>query len=210
MSADTGRVSNWTTDETGWDPRRRRRLPVDDTYALDCLSSVAFEDIKNLVRKHLKRDYWEVSRVARTAAPASLGTDRLFVATISNSMEKAISSSKAILDLEVDLDAGITVRYTEATWRRATGLLRQLSDLYWQAQGEFLPPPSIGAATEGSIDLFWENDEAGLSLLINIPSDSAQGTTFFGRRFATGKISGIIDSADEEPSYLAAWLSGRA
>lgn len=144
------------------------------------------------INRELKEDYY-----VSLLAPWGRTTQEL---------ENAIVASRAMLEIEVDLEAGINDPYVEHTWQRATKLLRELADLFWHTNGESIPVPSIAPATEGSIDLFWEL--TGLALLINVPSDSSKHVTFFGRRLENSKISGVLDRMDIQPRHLTGWLSG--
>ena len=122
-------------------------------------------------------------------------------------LEEAISESKSILEIEVALDEGIDVQYSEETWKRAVKLLRKLAEMFWEDNGTFLPVPSVGPADAGSIDLFWELEH--LTLLINVPADVATSVTFYGRRLEASKISGALEGNDTKPRHLTGWLSGR-
>jgi hypothetical protein len=201
-----------------WDPtskdwtksKRYLRRSLDDFETGNALAYVSFDAASDAIRKQIKRyvESYATGVEGEFFAITSWApnSQKLFVVTISREIEDAIAASKAILGLEANPTEGIAVAYTEATWERAVKLLRELADLFWQARGDFLPTPSIDPAAEGSIDLFWEFGD--LTLLINIPSDPAQGATFFGRRLATSKIAGVIDRNDVEPRHITGWLAG--
>jgi hypothetical protein len=157
------------------------------------------------IRSFMKAYMFEYSKALSPKHLAIPTIEKLYVPATFTELEQAIKNSKAILSLEVDADAGITEVYTEATWDRAITLLRTLAELFWQAAGDSLKPPSIAPAASGSIDLFWEWPH--LNLLINVPSDVAKGITFFGRRFKGSKISGVVGTEDNEPRHLVGWLA---
>ena len=169
----------------------------------EVLGFVSFETASGEILKQVKTYLTAINREVKEDYYASLLGPW---GRTTQEMEDAIVSSRAMLEIEVDLEAGINEPYLEHTWQRATKLLRELADLFWQTNGESIPTPSIAPATEGSIDLFWEL--ASLTLLINIPSDPSKDVTFFGRRLENSKISGVLDRKDTQPRHLTGWLSG--
>jgi hypothetical protein len=126
---------------------------------------------------------------------------------LSNQLEQAIVTSSAILTLEPSPDDSPGAMYQAATLARAHTLLREMASLFWQATGDLLPVPAINGAGEGAIDVFWNLPES--SLLVNFPADESKGATFFGRRFASSKISGVLGADDNQPKHLTGWLAGR-
>lgn len=178
-------------------------LNPDPDHLGHALAQVSFHTAGDAIRRNLK----SYIGTPRNMFYGGIATEKLFVVTVSPEMDAAIAASRRILAIEIDPAEGITVKYTEETLKRASDLLREMAELFWQVAGELLPVPSIGPAHEGSIDLFWEAKD--LTLLINIPSDQSKDATFFGRRLATSKISGTLDKKDIEPRHLTGWLSGR-
>jgi hypothetical protein len=172
-----------------------------DAFAQLGFGSSAADTIRSFIKTYM----FEYSKALSTKLIPIPTLEKLQVPSSFIELENVISESKAILSLEVDADAGITEAYIQATWDRATTLLRALAALYWQATGDSLSPPSIAPAASGSIDLFW--DWPNLTLLINVPSDASKGITFFGRRFNNSKISGVVGADDIEPRHLAGWLA---
>ena len=177
---------------------------INDFQADEVFMHLPFGVAQGVIRTNLNAYIGSVQKERLTRG--LFNPKKWFVSTVSNEMEQAISNSKAILTLELDPDAGVTVQYDADTWQRATKLLREMAELYWQATGDYLSAPSIAPALEGSIDLFWEMGD--LTLLINVRQDLTSGVTFFGRRFKTSKISGSLSVDDTQPKHLTAWLSG--
>lgn len=199
--------------ESTWNQNRpsstRPEALIRDFEAAAVLDHVSFGAAADAIRKHLKahlQAYAETISQERFRATA-LNPQKWIVSTTSAEMEDAINRSRAILRIETDASEGITIPYSEETWQRAIGLLREMADLYWQATGEYLSAPAIGPAFEGSVDLFWEFSD--LTLLINVPADQSRDITFFGRRLRNSKISGVLDRRDHQPRHLTGWLSGR-
>jgi len=183
----------------------RAHTSIKDFEAIDVLDYVPFEVAADAIRQHLKT-YVEMTSRGRLAFEV-VRPDKWLVSTTSKTLEDAIAASRSILEIQVNPDEGVTTPYSEETWQRAIKLLREMSDLFWQAASEPLPAPAIGPATDGSLDLFWELVD--LTLLINVTADQSKHVTFFGRRLRNSKISGVLDQDDAQPRHLTGWLLGR-
>jgi hypothetical protein len=199
--------AEWVSRGAGWGPKGKQYIleSLGEFEATNVLMYQSFDAAADAIRKQLRSYVSGVCR-DRSVVQISLDPRKFFVSAVSQEMDQAISASRAILSLEVDPEAGITEPYTEETWDRAVKLLRSLAHLFLQASGELLPVPTIGPASDGSIDLFWKLN--GLTLLINTPTDPAKNSTFFGRRLEGSKISGVLDRNDVEPLHLTGWLAG--
>ena len=119
------------------------------------------------------------------------------------SIQQAITTSRSILELEDDWDDQGSPRYAEATWQRATDFLVRQADFARASLGRELPVPKILPGPKASIDLHWKL--AGFELLVNIPSDAAQPTTFYGDDYRNSCIRGNLNPA-EEIRGLVVWL----
>lgn len=189
----------YTTEEY-----RAPEASIEAFYSNDLLSYLPYGAASGAIEKTL-RDYIGLhGRQFSVEHIVQQKSEHLFVSTVSAEMERAIVESKsAVTDPNPDLGDV----YTETTWERATGLLREMAELFWIGTADYLPVPSIGPAMDRSIDLFWEIGD--LTLLVNIPEGAEKGVTFFGRRSKDSKISGVLGAGDMNPKHLTGWLSRR-
>ena len=114
-----------------------------------------------------------------------------------------IERSRAIIDLTDNWDQEGSPGYREETWKRATsflGLQVQTARQYSWTIGV----PDINPADNGSIDIFWKNEDR--ELLLNVPADEHEPIAFYGDSRNGETISGQIRGSAPALN-LVAWLS---
>jgi len=89
----------------------------DDVY----LTYLPFNAAADTIRDHLKSYVGATAIVARRGLNSA--KEKFFgVTTTSDEMESAIVKSREILNIEIDLDEGISTKYLEETWNRSVRL----------------------------------------------------------------------------------------
>lgn len=79
-------------------------------------------------------------------------------------LETRIQQSNLLLDLEYNWGGEGEKRILKDTLDKATQLLTQITDF---TRNHF-PLPDIGPCSDGSIDLYWKDQDLDFSLLINV------------------------------------------
>ncbi len=140
---------------------------------------------------------WTVKRSSRNKQTRQARTG------IPKNIEKAITSSRGILDLNEDWDDQGSAAYKQATWQRACDFLERQTRLARETFRSNLPAPRILPGPDGSIDVHWKTPR--LELLVNIPEDQNKLATFYGDDFGNLAIRGNLNPA-EAKTALVAWL----
>ena len=123
--------------------------------------------------------------------------------TLIDPIETEIEASREVLELEDNWDGEGSEGYTMVTWNAAVGLvrgLRHLASLFGQ-----LPPPEIGPAEGGSLDLHWDLSTG--SMLINVGAGANHPCTYFGQSVDGTTLAGKLELTDIR--FVAAWLADR-
>ena len=115
----------------------------------------------------------------------------------------AIQQSKRIIEWEDNWDSEGSPAYSEATWRRATDLLRRSVLSVWQSSGLIVDVPRIAPGPDGSIDIHWRNGNR--KLLINIPTDANGYATFYGEKGPDNTVEGNLNTSSDN-QWLLMWL----
>jgi hypothetical protein len=116
----------------------------------------------------------------------------------------AIRKSREMLQWEDDWDGEGSPAYLEATWQRATNLLRTSVLELWDTQRKLAPTPRVTPGPNGSIDLYWRADN--YKLLINIPVDSNEMADYYGQNRHGEIIEGTLDTMTSA-MWLLVWLT---
>jgi hypothetical protein len=105
-----------------------------------------------------------------------------------SAIEKAIESSRSILDLQSDWDDAGARPIDIGAWARATQLLRDIA----LNVGAALPAPHISPCADGSVDLYWNAQD--FTLLINVKPDGAIAPSdYYGEKHdGTAPIKGSV------------------
>jgi len=127
-------------------------------------------------------------------------------------IEDAIEESRWILGLEAGWDDESGVPCTKA-WHRAVDFLRRQDSVVRARAGVSLLSPVFSPASDGSVDLHWEN--GSYELLVNVPADEDMPAGFYGDDFGTLKIEGTIDPKATDEGLLLwltthQWANGRS
>ncbi len=122
-----------------------------------------------------------------------------------SSLTVAINKSRWILDLLDDWDEAGAPAYELQTWQRAVNFLCLSATTLWGDTGIVVPVPQIQNGPEGTIDLFWESDEA--TLLINVPVNPAESAMFYGSNNRGDETRGTIQMTHANSSLLL-WAKG--
>lgn len=122
---------------------------------------------------------------------------------ISPSIRRAIEKSRSILNLGENWDEEGSPAYVEATWKRATDFIVQITASYRQVIGTWVEPPKITPGPEGSIDIRWKMPDR--TLLINIPVNGDEPAEFYGDNKASDAINGTLDTSSQN-QWILMWL----
>lgn len=124
---------------------------------------------------------------------------------IENTMNNAIEKSKSLLMLHAGWDGDTASRIDYKTWERMKNFLGDYSEKAFSLFGRILPTPQISPCFDGSIDIFWDDEQ--YKLLLNIPNDKDLIISYYGYDKNTKKnnISGTIDEKIESRFFLA-WI----
>lgn len=127
------------------------------------------------------------------------------VAAHEHAIGAAIERSKAFVARYHDAGDPDAVQLpSDLSWRRALQFLVVQSRLTRHRFHQFLDIPLISVADQGSIDLYWKNDER--TLLINIPASPSAPASYYGQSHTgTATMGGSVDT-DEFVPALAVWL----
>ena len=101
-----------------------------------------------------------------------------------------IDGCQRITLLQDDWDGEGSVRYSQATLKRATDFLTNHWREARQKQGMRISVPRINPADHGSVDLFWS--DASQKLLINFPAEADDPVTYYGQDLRGNTIGGEI------------------
>ncbi len=119
-------------------------------------------------------------------------------------VEKAIATSRYILDLEENWDDEGASRYSPVTWQRATEFLKKQAVTTWEVHGTMIPVPRILPGPDGHIDLHWKTD--AFELLISIPPREGDPASFYGDDYGKLSIEGTL-RPETINNGLLSWLS---
>jgi hypothetical protein len=122
-------------------------------------------------------------------------------------IEEAIRNSRWVLAIELDDDAGVTERYSEATLDRAGEFLRRHALWLWSNHGVVIDAPRLEPGPNGSIDIHWKTGR--YELLVNIRSDPSARAGFYGDDYGTISIKGTLDPSACNKGVLM-WLTDNA
>ncbi len=103
-------------------------------------------------------------------------------------LAEQIKESTSILDFPDNWDDEGSISYKTETLIRAIDFIIKYAIWIWDEKKVIIDTPSILPSTNGSIDLFWKNNES--ILLINIPTYSGSIAKFYGDNNADTKIEG--------------------
>lgn len=118
-------------------------------------------------------------------------------------IEKAINSSRYILELGENWDEDGSPSYSEETWNRAASFIKKTAWSFKSERGNWIQPPKITPGPDGSIDVRWKTEKR--TLLINFPADEAQFPDFFGSDKGKDTIKGTLDLSSPN-QWLLMWL----
>lgn len=120
-------------------------------------------------------------------------------------LNDVIEASRCILDLEDDWDEEGSLRFSEATWIRATHFVKQVAlSFRQQPNGFWVDPPRILPGPKGSIDIHWKTSKR--ELLINIPEDKKEPADYYGSGGLTDIIKGKLETSAKN-EWILAWLT---
>ncbi|NOT61147.1 MAG: hypothetical protein HOP19_13085 [Acidobacteria bacterium] len=119
-------------------------------------------------------------------------------------LAEALCASRSILDLPDDWDEEGSPRFREATWQRATKLVKLAATAFQQRFGVWIEPPRILPAPEGSIDLHWRLPER--ELLINIPERAEAPADYYGSGNAQAAVKGKLNTSLPN-EWILLWLT---
>ncbi len=117
----------------------------------------------------------------------------------------AVQRSRYLADLGDNWDGEGAKGYSRETWKRTAEFAIRHANLMLTLLGATMPPPSVGPADMGSIDLFWRLQ--GRTLLINFPADPKAPATFYGETDSGSSTSGLIPPDGTRPDIIG-WLIG--
>lgn len=124
----------------------------------------------------------------------------------SPSLDAAIEKSQRLLGLPPDWDDEGALPISEATWRKATGWLRELAKTLLSKRSVTLPVPNISPCADGSIDFLWRTER--LKLLVNIQSGEDTESDFYGETTDGLKIKGTFQPRVHGLEILETVFSG--
>lgn len=116
----------------------------------------------------------------------------------------AVEQSRYFLAWEDDWDDEGSPAYDEAVWRRATDFLLRAATTLLERYHAVAPPPDIAHGPDGSIDIFWRDDNR--VLLLNVPADVEELPTFYGRDEKGNTVKGELN-LDSDGSWLLVWAT---
>lgn len=99
--------------------------------------------------------------------------------------------AESMLGCPGDEDDEDTLSFSSETLFRAKNFLLAQSNQFHKICGYFPSAPRIGPGPNGSIDLYWK--EQDWELLINIPPESGKMATFYGDDYGSQTIKGSFD-----------------
>jgi hypothetical protein len=110
-----------------------------------------------------------------------------------------LNKSKYILELNDNWDNEGSKGYKQNTWMTmATFLIKAAQKLY--DQGIIIDTPRISNGPDGSIDLYWKKRD--YYLLINIPNDINEQSTYFGEDASKNSMQGAFDTKNIEKQSI--------
>lgn len=137
---------------------------------------------------------------SHTAAPVVAA-----LPTALSGLTVAIEKSRWMLDLPDNWDEAGASAYELQTWQRAVDFLCLSATTLWGDTGIVVSAPQIQNGPEGTIDLFWESDEA--TLLINVPVNASEPAMFYGSNRRGDETRGTIQITHANSSLLL-WAKG--
>lgn len=102
-----------------------------------------------------------------------------------------IEESKYMLSFKDNWDDEGSVGYKKVTWIRACKFIANYSKWIFEKTELIMDLPKISHGPEGSIDIYWKNDE--YRLLINIPESPTSPFSIYGDDYNSNKIKGTFD-----------------
>jgi len=121
-----------------------------------------------------------------------------------SSLEKAISDSRQLLELEDDWDGEGSLGYSENTLNKAIKFLEENAKNYFRSSGIWVTTPDICPGPNGSIDLLWKLLDR--ELLINIPVTENGLANYYGDDLGINTIKGKLDLT-EKHEWILMWLT---
>lgn len=121
-------------------------------------------------------------------------------------INQVIVQSRQFLELEDNWDGEGSLGYSEQTWLRAADFVRAQARLAREVFCGSLAVPEIVGAERGSFDVLWKFDD--ISLLVNVPKDSAERATFYGEGTGGDTFWGQLNTGSVRPD-LASWVLRR-
>jgi hypothetical protein len=115
-----------------------------------------------------------------------------------------LQRSRRMLDFEDSWDGEGSPGYAEATWDRASDLLKRITGEYTARNGAEPTPPKVQPGPDGSIDIHWRRK--GRDLVVNVPCSPDEPPAYYGETEAGATTEGRLDSAASN-HWLLAWLA---
>jgi len=155
------------------------------------MSDATIQQILDQIAELPESDRELLDRRLAEGAKAGSGQEAGTRGTDQHEIEEAIERSHEIVDVADDWDDEGSPGYSQATWERAVGFVRNYARHLWSHHGVRIPAPRILPGPEGSIDIHWEEDS--FELLVNIPRDGDQRAEFYGDDHGAIYIKGSLD-----------------
>ncbi len=115
------------------------------------------------------------------------------------SLAAAIEKSKYLLRLERNFDGEGSEPYSPEVWSKTVRFVAEYARWLFDVFGKIMVTPKIYHGPEGSIDVYWENQQ--FNLLINIPPGEAHAT-FYGDNYGAQVTEGRFDPENFQQSLL--------
>lgn len=112
---------------------------------------------------------------------------------------KEIEDSKYILELSDNWDGEGAKAYLKETWYKMIEFLRSQAIDIFNDFNQIIRIPKISHGPEGSIDLYWDDEDC--DLLLNIPEDDTPAS-FFGEDKHKNTIRGLINLDNPQKNIL--------
>ena len=115
------------------------------------------------------------------------------------SLASAIEKSKYLLRLEKNFDGEGSEPYSQEVWLKAVRFVAEYARWLFDVFGKIMVTPKIYHGPEGSIDIYWENQQ--FNLLINIPTGDTPAT-FYGDNYGEQVTEGRFDPENFQQALL--------
>ncbi len=117
-------------------------------------------------------------------------------------LQAALDGAYRLTELQDDWDDAGGTAYSKQHVDKVVNFLTNIAKSVPSDKGSYFPVPRINPGPGDSIDVQWK--ESGKNLLLNIPADSEQLSTFYGETSGGEKaeIRGILDIR-----YLNSWIA---